>query len=66
MQALEFFLHRMNCLGQPGDFRRDLVGADRVMSNFEGGMRNELRAADGDAPVTPIPCRTKLIDAGRI
>ena len=48
MQTLEFFLHRMNRLGQPGNFRQDLVGADRVMSDLEGGMRNELRAPDGD------------------
>ena len=50
MQTLEFFLHRIYRLSQPGDFRRDLVGADRVMGNFEGGMGNELGAPDGDAP----------------
>ena len=29
------------------------------MSNFEGGMRNELRAADGDAPRHAYPMQDK-------
>ena len=49
MQAFELLLHRMDRLGQAGDFRRHLVGADGVMGNFERGVRDELRAADGDA-----------------
>ena len=49
VQRLELLLDRAECGRQPLDLGGDLLGPDRVVGDFQRRMRDQLRAADGDA-----------------
>ena len=49
VQPLELALHFAQCVVEPRNFGGDGIRIDRVVRDFERGVRDELRAADRDA-----------------
>jgi hypothetical protein len=49
VQRLELLLDRPERQRQPVDLGGDLLGADRIVVDFQRRMRDQLRPADGDA-----------------